>query len=274
MIFNTTRSMLYRLVKTRMTLVFLAVFVILVGAGIVTIKVLGANQSLMSTISETSSDITLMVGVVSPSVSGAALENFCGSLFVRGSAIAMFVAAFCAVFIAADLRSGYLKNLMQAQGGRLSYALAATITIACVCVGYVLAGVLVTVLGALVAGIHLAMPAMPGFVLWCIEVAAVCYAYALLAALVAFLTRSSAAGVLAGLLLGGAAAENLLYSALGLITGHPDEVRQLFDHYLAVSISQLGLGTMQSWESIVPMAVTIVLALAAAAIIMRRRSLD
>lgn len=274
MIFNTTRSMLYRLVKTRMTWVFLAVFVILVGAGIVTIKVLGANQSLMSTISETSSDITLMVGVVSPSVSGAALENLCGSLFVRGSAIAMFVAAFCAVFIAADLRSGYVKNLMQAQGGRLSYALAAAITIACVCVGYVLAGVSATVLGALVTGIHLAIPAMPGFVLWCVEVAAVCYAYALLAALVAFLTRSSAAGVLAGLLLGGAAAENLLYSALGLITGHPDEVRQLFDHYLAVSISQLGLGTMQSWESIVPTTVTIVLALAAAAIIMRRRSLD
>ena len=274
MIFNTTRSMLYRLVKTRMTWVFLAVFVILVGAGIVTIKVIGANQSLMSTISETSSDITLMVGVVSPSVSGAALESLCGSLFVRGSAIAMFVAAFCAVFIAADLRSGYVKSLMQAQGGRLSYALAAAIVIACVCVGYVLAGVSATVLGALVTGIHLAIPAMPGFVLWCVEVAAVCYAYALLAALVAFLTRSSAAGVLAGLLLGGAAAENLLYSALGLITGHPDEVRQLFDHYLAVSISQLGLGTMQSWESIVPTTVTIVLALAAAAIIMRRRSLD
>ena len=169
MIFNTTCSMLYRLVKTRMTWVFLAVFVILVGAGIVTVKVLGANQSLMSTISETSSDITLMVGVVSPSVSGAALESLCGSLFVRGSAIAMFVAAFCAVFIATDLRSGYVKNLMQARGGRLSYALAATLVIAGVCVAYVLVGVAATVLGALITGIKLSVPAMPDFILWCIE---------------------------------------------------------------------------------------------------------
>lgn len=274
MVFDTTRSMLYRLAKTRMTWLFLGVFVIFVCAGFATIKTLTADSELMAAATETSSDITLMLGVADDSSGGAAFENLCGSLFVRGSAIAMFVAAFCVVFIASDLHSGHVKNLMQAQGGRLSYALATAITIACVCVGYVLAGVLVTVLGALVAGIHLAMPAMPGFVLWCIDVAAVCYAYALLAALVAFLTRSSAAGVLAGLLLGGAAAENLLYSALGLITGHPDEVRQLFDHYLAVSISQLGLGAMQSWESIVPMDVTIVLALAAAAIIMRRRSLD
>ena len=274
MVFDMTASMFYRLVKTRMTWIFLAVFVVLIGAGFATVKMLGADAELMANVTETSSDITLMVGVVSPSVSGAALENLCGALFVRGSAIAMFVAAFCAVFIASDLRSGYVKNLMQAQGGRLSYALAAAIVIACVCVGYVLAGVAFTALGALVAGIPFATPSMPNFIFWCIEVAAVCYAYALIAALVALLTRSSAAGVLSGLLLGGAAVENLLYSALGLVTGHPDEIRQLFDHYLAVSISQLGLGTMQPWESIVPMLATIAVALVTAAVIMKRRSLD
>lgn len=272
--FNTTASMLYRLVKARMTWLFLAVFVILIGAGFATVKTLCADAELMANVTETSSDITLMMGVASSDAGGVSLVGLCGSLFVRGSAIAMFVAAFCAVFIATDLRSGYVKNLMQARGGRLSYALAATLVIAGVCVAYVLVGVAATVLGALITGIKLSVPAMPDFILWCIEVAAVCYAYALLAALVALLTRSSAAGVLAGLLLGGAAVENLLYSALGLVTGHPYEVRQLFDHYLAVSISQLGLGTMQPWESIVPMVATIAVALAAAAVIMKRRGLD
>ena len=76
-----------------------------------------------------------------------------------------------------------------------------------------------------------------------------------------------------GLLLGGAAVENLLYSALGLLTGRPDEVRQVFDGYLAVTVSQLGYGNVLPWDAMLPVLATIAVVAAAGMMIMRRRRL-
>ncbi len=96
---------------------------------------------------------------------------------------------------------------------------------------------------------------------------------AIIAVAVALVSGSSAVSAIAGLLLGGAAVENLLYSALGLLTGRPDEVRQVFDGYLAVTVSQLGYGNVLPWDAMLPVLATIAVVAAAGMMIMRRRRL-
>lgn len=76
-----------------------------------------------------------------------------------------------------------------------------------------------------------------------------------------------------GFLLGGAAVENLLYSVIGLITGHPSEVRAIFDGYLAVTVSQLGYGNVLPADVLLPVLVTIAVAIAVGMLVVRRRSL-
>lgn len=108
---------------------------------------------------------------------------------------------------------------------------------------------------------------------WLLQVWASVSAYALIAVAVALVSGSSAVSAIAGLLLGGAAVENLLYSSLGLLTGRPDEVRQVFDGYLAVTVSQLGYGNVLPWDAMLPVLTTIVIVAAAGMMIMRRRRL-
>lgn len=71
----------------------------------------------------------------------------------------------------------------------------------------------------------------------------------------------------------GAAIENLLYSALGLITGHPSEVRAIFDGYLAVTVSQLGYGNVLTADALMPIFLTIIAEIIAGVLVLRRRSL-
>lgn len=273
MIASMMASMLYRLVKTRMTWVFLGIYTAFIPIALGLVKLIGADSSLMLATTQTSSEMALTLSVTTPGVGGAQLDQLCGAMFVRGSMIAMFVAVFCGVFFASDLRSGSVKNLIRSSHARLSYAVSAAATAGCVCVAYVAVGAAATAASAVVTGVALAVPNPASFLAWCAQVAALTFAYSLLAVGVALLTRSLAASAVAGFLLGGAAVENLLYTALGLISGHPEEVRQLFDGYLAVIISQLGLGSVQSPEALAPVVITIVAAIAASVGIMGRRSL-
>ena len=57
------------------------------------------------------------------------------------------------------------------------------------------------------------------------------------------------------------------------MTGHPNEVRAIFDGYLAVTVSQLGYGNVLPIGTLLPALVTIVAAIAAGMLIARRRSL-
>ena len=197
----------------------------------------------------------------------------CGALFVRGSFIAMLVAVFCGVFFAADIRSGAVKNVVQGAGARFSYALAACAVTLCVTAAAVVVGTVVSAASLLALGFPLAAPVPLQFAAWLLQVWVSVSAYALIAVAVALVSGSSAVSAIAGLLLGGAALENLLYSALGLLTGRPDEVRQVFDGYLAVTVSQLGYGNVLPWDAMLPVLATIAVVAAAGMMIMRRRRL-
>lgn len=270
---NLFEAMAWRLVKSRMTWAFLAAFAALVVAGVTALKALGALAPMAAAVSETSSDVALGLSVLDPASGGVSLVAACGALFVRGSFIAMLVAVFCGVFFAADIRSGAVKNVVQGAGARFSYTLAACAVTLCVTAAAVVVGTVVSAASLLALGFPLAAPVPLQFAAWLLQVWVSVSAYALIAVAVALVSGSSAVSAIAGLLLGGAAVENLLYSALGLLTGRPDEVRQVFDGYLAVTVSQLGYGNVLPWDAMLPVLATIAVVAAAGMMIMRRRRL-
>lgn len=270
---NLFEAMAWRLVKSRMTWAFLAAFAALVVAGVTALKAIGALAPMAAAVSETSSDVALGLSVLDSASGGVSLVAACGALFVRGSFIAMLVAVFCGVFFAADIRSGAVKNVVQGAGARFSYALAACAVTLCATAAAVAVGTVVSAASLLALGFPLAAPDPLRFAAWLLQVWASVSAYALIAVAVAIVSGSSAVSAIAGLLLGGAAVENLLYSALGLLTGRPDEVRQVFDGYLAVTVSQLGYGNVLPWDAMLPVLATIAVVAAAGMMIMRRRRL-
>lgn len=270
---NLFEAMAWRLVKSRMTWAFLAAFAALVVAGVTALKTIGALAPMAAAVSETSSDVALGLSVLDSASGGVSLVAACGALFVRGSFIAMLVAVFCGVFFAADIRSGAVKNVVQGAGARFSYALAACAVTLCATAAAVAVGTVVSAASLLALGFPLAAPVPLRFAAWLLQVWASVSAYALIAVAVAIVSGSSAVSAIAGLLLGGAAVENLLYSALGLLTGRPDEVRQVLDGYLAVTVSQLGYGNVLPWDAMLPVLATIAVVAAAGMMIMRRRRL-
>ena len=270
---NLFEAMAWRLVKSRMTWAFLAAFAALVVAGVAALKAIGALAPMAAAVSETSSDVALGLSVLDSASGGVSLVAACGALFVRGSFVAMLVAVFCGVFFAADIRSGAVKNVVQGAGARFSYALAACAVTLCATAAAVAVGTVVSAASLLALGFPLAAPVPLRFAAWLLQVWVSVSAYALIAVAVALVSGSSAVSAIAGLLLGGAAVENLLYSALGLLTGRPDEVRQVFDGYLAVTVSQLGYGNVLPWDAMLPVLATIAVVAAAGMMIMRRRRL-
>lgn len=270
---NLFKAMAFRLARSRMTWAFLAILALFVVGGAFSLKVIGADASMAAEVSETSSDIALGLSVLDSASGGVSLVAACGALFVRGSFIAMLVAVFCGVFFAADVRSGAVKNVIQGAGARLSYALAACAATLCATAVAVVAGAAVSAASLLALGFPLAAPDPLRFAAWLLQVWASVSAYALIAVAVALVSGSSAVSAIAGLMLGGAAVENLLYSALGLLTGRPDEVRQVLDGYLAVTVSQLGYGDVLPWDAMLPVLATVAVVAAAGMSIMRRRRL-
>lgn len=270
---NLFKAMTWRLAKGRMGKAFAAVYALLIVGGVVALKAIGADASISAAVSETSSDVALGLSVLSPGSGGVDLIRACGALFVRGSFVAMLVAVFCGLFFAKDVRSGGVKNIVQGRTARRDYALAAGVLTLAVAAFAVLAGALVSVVSLAALGFPLAALAPGELVSWLAEVWLAVSAYAVVVVVVALLTGSEAVSVVAGLMLGGAAVENLLYAALGLVTGHPDEVRQVFGGYLAMMLSRLGDGTVLPGEAVVPALATVAIAVAAGALVMRRRRL-
>lgn len=270
---NMLEAMAWRLAKGRMGKAFLLAFAIFIVVGVAALKVIGADMAVMATVSETSSDISLALSALSSCTGGVDLIAASGALFVRGSFVSMIVAIFCGLFFAADLKRGAVKNVVQGRTARRDYALAASVLTLAVSAAAVLVGLLFSAASLVVCGFGLAAPDPGELVCWFVEVWLCVSAYALMAVAVAFATGSEAVSAIVGLMLGGAAVENLLYTALGLATGHPDEVRQVFDGYLGVALSQLGGGSALPWEAIVPALATIAVAVALGTAVVHRRAL-
>ncbi len=269
---NVFSALAWRLAKSRATWIALAVLAALIALSVATLKALSADPRAAALVVETSSDAAFGLSAVA-SGGGVDLARACGALFVRGSAVSMLAAVFSGVFVAADLRGGAVKNVVQGRGGRLCYAASAFAVAALISALFTAVGTLASAVALTAAGFPPTAPDLPRLWCWAAEVAVSAWAYASVAVVAALLSGSAVVASVAGLLLGGAVAENLLYLALGALTGRPDEVRAVFDGYLAVTVSRLGDGSVLPAEAMVPAVATLLAAFAVGALALRRRRL-
>lgn len=197
-----------------------------------------------------------------------------GVSIVSGGLLSMGFAIVMAALVVDDFKAGFVKNLLQARGGRVSYAV--SLFIAClIFVAASVAFAMVVVLAAFAGIGYQAAPSSLGDIAqWYAQSVLVIAAYASLTMLVAIVTRSEAVSVIAGVLLGGGAVESLLKMVLANIPGVPDALRDCLDGYLATQVAMLSNGWLCEPLSYAQAVVTFLIAGALCVLVMRRKSLD
>lgn len=210
--------------------------------------------------------------VVVPAAPLPSLQLY-GVSFVSGSFVAIGVGVLVSAIVTEDFKTGYVKNLVQARGGRVSYAVAVAACALAVATATTLFGMLV-VEGALrLQGYAPVAPSAADALQWFAQVALCCAAYATVAALIAIATRSEAVAVLAAIFLGGGAVESVCKLVLANIPGIPVALRDCLDGYLATDLSTLALGAVCDPMTYVQAGATVLVVGAACVLVMRRRSL-
>lgn len=196
-----------------------------------------------------------------------------GSSFVGGSLIAMLFSIFMASMASEFFKHGYVKNMIQAHGGRASYALAFVALCVLLSAAMTVMGVVVTEAGVRIAGVGPALPSVGDFFQWLVQVILCVAAYAVLTVLVVFVTKSEVAGVIAALFFGGGGAEGLMMFVLANVPGMPAAIRDCLDGYLAADMSTLASGGICDPLSYAQSIGTILVGAALCVLVMRRRSI-
>lgn len=212
-------------------------------------------------------------GIVELSDEPLPLLQLWGVSIISGSVFAMMICCSLVLIFVEDFNSGYIRNLIQARGGRVSYALSAAVCSVIVAVVVTAAAMLLTVLAYTAQGYPFVMPSMTDALQWMAQVALCSVAYASISVLVAMLTESEAAGVVVALALASGIVENILRLILANIPGVPSFIRDCLDAYLAVDLGQLGQGMICNPMTYVQALVTFAAVVILWLIVMRRKSL-
>ena len=187
--------------------------------------------------------------------------------------MAMAHAIFMAAITSELFKRGYVKNLIQAKGGRATLAL--SLVAWCVLSASVatLMGVAVTEFGTRLAGCAPALPSLADFLQWFIQVTLCVSAYSVLTVMAVFLTKSEVAGMVIAISLGAGGVENILRLLLANIPGLAPALRDCLDGYLAADLSMLGSGAICDPFSYVQSIATIAVATALCVAVAKKRSL-
>lgn len=199
--------------------------------------------------------------------------QFYGVSFVAGSLLPMLASVMMVAFVSEDFKTGFVKNLVQARGGRTAYAVA---VIACC----VLFAAVSTALGMLLVEAALRVqgyvpaPAAPAEMLqWFAQVALCTSAYMSVSVLVAVLSGSEVLSAAAVLMVGGGMVESVLMMVLANVPGIPAVLRDCLDGYLMADMSVLTSGVVTDPFTYVQAVATIAVAGGLALAAMRRKSL-
>lgn len=196
-----------------------------------------------------------------------------GVSFVGGSFIAIGVGVAMGYFVAEDLKSGYAKNLVQAEGGRASYAVAALVCALVLAAATTALGMLVVETTLRLQGYVPAAPSATEALQWFAQTALCIAAYATIVVLLAIATKSDTVAVLAAVFLGGGTVESLGQFVLANIPGAPSALRDCLDGYLAADLNTLAQGIVCDSMAYVQAIVTVLIVGTASMLVMRRRSL-
>lgn len=195
-----------------------------------------------------------------------------GSSFVGGAFAPMFVSILVAASTVDLFSHGYVKNLLQAKGGRASFAFSLSLVCVAMAVLSTAVGIVVTEVGMRIAGCVPALPSPGDFLQWFVQVALCVSAYAVLTLLVVFVTKKQVIGIIAALFVGGGMVESLLQFVLANIPSLSPAIRDCLDGYLAADVSVLASGGICDPLSYAQSIGTILVGAALCVLVMRRRS--
>lgn len=258
---NMVRAQLYRIAKSRFSVFYAIVLFVIAAATPFALWL----HNVWPTFAET--------GFVEVPADPLPSLQLYGVSFLGGSFAAMGVGVAVSELVAGDFKSGYVKNLVQARGGRASYAVAVAACALAIAAATTLFGMIV-VEGALrLQGYAPVAPSAAEALQWLAQATLCCAAYATVTALIAIATSSEAVAVLAAIFLGGGAVESVCKLVLANIPGIPAALRDCLDGYLATDLATLAQGVVCDPMAYVQAGATILVVGAACVLVMRRRSL-
>ena len=249
------RSNLYRLVKTRRTWAYAIVCVLLI-----------CMEPLVWFFTASSS--ASYGDPLNPTMT--AVQMYGRTL---GSGVVFLASVYCAVFFAADFKTKSIKNVLQAKGGRVSYALAAAVTVLVVQVGAMVASSVVAGAAYQVLGFAIAESSVVDLALLFCQFLLVSTAYSLIAVLFVFATGNETLATVATLVVSSGLVESFLRVALANVFADFPPLRDCLDGYLAVQMNLLSAGTVSDAGGIAAAAATCAVALGLCVLVMKKREL-
>ena len=249
------RSNLYRLVKTRLTWAYAIVCVLLI-----------CMEPLVWFFTASSS--ASYGDPLNPTMT--AVQMYGRTL---GSGVVFLASVYCAVFFAADFKTKSIKNVLQAKGGRVSYALAAAVTVLVVQVGAMVASSVVAGAAYQVLGFAIAESSVVDLALLFCQFLLVSTAYSLIAVLFVFATGNETLATVATLVVSSGLVESFLRVALANVFADFPPLRDCLDGYLAVQMNLLSAGTVSDAGGIAAAAATCAVALGLCVLVMKKGEL-
>lgn len=196
-----------------------------------------------------------------------------GVSFVAGSFLAMDVSVATVYYVAEDFKSGFIKNLVQARGGRASYAAAMILCSIVIAAVAVIIGMLVVEVALRVQGYVPVPPSAVDMLQWFVQLVLCMVAYATVAIFLTAITGSETVATIGGILIAGGAVESLLKLILANLPGIPVVLRDCLDGYLATDLAMLSQGIVCDPLTFVQAIVTILVAGVGCVLVLRRRNL-
>lgn len=278
---NMVRAELYRMAHARMAWVFLIVIAAPTALSAVAAAVVLGDAGLVSFLESTSSDVSR---VLDASTGQASVLSLYGSSFVNGSFVAMAACCYVALFATKGVgdgkRAALAKSLVQAQGGRMAYAIAQIAVAAVAGALFVAVGIASCALFYGLAGFGVLPGSSAEFALWAAQVWCAVFAYEAVTLVLALATGNEAAAVVLGLFLGGFAVEGAVSMVVGALAAAFDLLPWLesvasflADKSLMAQLQLLGRGELCGADLYAVAAVVIAVSTVVSLAVMRHRSL-
>ena len=256
---NILRMDFYRLVRSKSLWIMLAIMVVCaaITMGTVAYMLSPGFAEAMQNAGNAAANTGLRIGVSTPTGSSTDLTQLgqeaaqmqavfsgltpmalVGQVFINGGALATIFVIFIAIFFAAEFENGFAKNTFTAQPNRGAVLGARVIEIVLLAALFVLVCAASILAGAALAGIETVSAPVGDMALWFALVVLVLAAFGMLTALVSWLTRKMAAGIVAGIV----AATGMVVAIIGALLSLFPAVSHLTDFTLYSCISSLALG--------------------------------
>lgn len=162
--------------------------------------------------------------------------TFIGTMMIKGGALAMVFIIFVAIFLGSEFETGFSKNVFASHPNRLAFLGARLVEIVALAAVFTAVTIVSSLVSMAVTGFELAPAPVGDMVLWAALVTLVISAFAMITALVIWVTRKMSAGIVVGVLLVSGMVSALIKAVLSLFPS----VSHVGDFMLGSCMESLG----------------------------------